>query len=281
MTSNNRFGLPHLGYGVGLRSVHYDHVTSVWPKVDWFEILSENYLTSGGRPARVLDQVRERYPIVMHGVSLSIGSTDPLDFDHLKRLKALADRVDVAWMGDHVCWTGVAGRNSHDLWPIPYTEESLDHVVRRIRTAQEVLERPLILENASTYLTFTSSTLSEQEFLRRMTEESDCGLLLDVNNVYVSCFNHGLDAQEYLHGIPMDRVVQLHLAGHADKGTHLLDTHGAPVVEEVWKLYRQVQQLTGGKSTLVEWDTDIPEFSVVEAELAKAREASVAVGVGP
>jgi uncharacterized protein (UPF0276 family) len=241
------------------------------PDVDWFEIISENFMDSGGRPRYVLDQIAERYPIVMHGVSLSIGSTDPLDFDYLKKLKRLASEVKARWVSDHLCWTGVARRNTHDLLPLPLNEQTLAHVVERVQTVQDYLERPLVLENPSTYVTFADSTLSEWEFLTRMAEEADCGLLLDVNNVYVSSVNHDFDPVEYVRSIPHGRVVQCHLAGHTNCGTHLIDTHDGEVIDPVWDLYRLAHQLTGGVSTLLEWDARIPEFPVVHAEVLKAR----------
>lgn len=280
---DNRWGFPDLGLGVGLRSVHYQHILDEAPAVDWFEIISENYIDTEGRQAWVLDQVASRYPIAMHGVSLSIGSTDPLDFDYLAKLKALAERVDARWMGDHVCWTGVAGRNGHDLLPIPYTEATLAHVVERVRVVQDFLERPLVLENPSTYLTFAADAMSEQEWVARMADEADCGLLLDVNNVYVSARNHDTDPWDYLDGVPYDRVVQIHLAGHTDKGTHCIDTHNDHVIETVWNLYGEVHRRTGGRATLLEWDEDIPTFQVVHDEVLKAkrwREAAVAVAGG-
>jgi uncharacterized protein (UPF0276 family) len=208
----------------------------------------------------------------MHGVSLSIGSTDPLNLDYVKKLKALADAVEARWVSDHVCWTGVAGRNSHDLLPLPYHEESLAHVVERIRIVQDVLERQLILENPSSYVTFTASTMSEAEFVARMAEEANCGLLLDVNNIYVSSRNHDFDPFAYLEAIPAQRVVQFHLAGHTNLGTHLIDTHDGHVVDPVWELYRRAHELTGGASTLLEWDAKIPAFPVVHAEVMKARQ---------
>jgi uncharacterized protein len=208
---------------------------------------------------------------VMHGVSMSIGSTDPLDREYLRKLKRLADHVSAAWVSDHLCWTGVLGRNLHDLLPMPYTEESLRHVVKRIRQVQDALERPLVIENPSTYVEFKASTLTEWEYLRRMAEDADCGLLLDVNNVYVSAFNHGYDPHEYLDGIPHDRVVQYHLAGHTNHGTHIIDTHSDHVIDQVWELYRHSCRLSGGRSTLVEWDEDIPAFGVVHAEAKKAK----------
>ncbi len=265
------FGLPNLGLGVGLRTVHFPHILEHWPAVDWFEIISENFMNSQGRPRHVLSQIAERYPIVMHGVSMSIGSTDPIDLDYLRALKALAQDVRPAWISDHLCWTGVLGRNSHDLLPLPLNEQTLRHVAARVTIVQEVLERPLILENPSSYVTFSDSTLSEPEFLTALCEMTDCGLLLDVNNVYVSCFNHDQDAGDYLNAIPFDRVVQVHLAGHSDHGTHIIDTHDHPVIDPVWALYEQVHTKTGGVATLLEWDARIPAFDVVHAEVLKAR----------
>jgi len=250
--------------------VHYQHILEHEPPVDWFEILSENYLATEGRPVRIVEQIAERYPIVMHGVSMSLGSADPLDFAYLKQLKALAQRVNAVWLGDHVCWTGVAGLNSHDLLPMPYDEANLRHLVKKVKAAQDFLERPLVLENASTYVTFKRSSMPEVEFIGRLAEEADCGLLLDVNNVYVSCRNHGWDAWEYLEQVPYDRVVQIHLAGHTDKGTHCVDTHSKPVIDEVWEYYAAVERKTGGRATLLEWDEDIPSFARTLAELKKA-----------
>ena len=281
MSVANRFGLPDLGLGVGLRSVHYAHILEHWPAVDWFEILSENYLARGGRSRRVLFEVAERYPVVMHGVSMSLGSTAPLDYEHLRKLKQLADETRAVWMGDHVCWTGTAHWNSHDLLPVPYDEPTLRHMIARVKEAQEILERPLVLENASTYVTFAHSTMPESVFLRELAEQADCGLLLDVNNIYVSCRNHGWDSEEYLREIPFDRVVQFHLAGHKDYGTHCIDTHSAPVVDEVWQLYGEVHRRTGGRATLLEWDQEIPTFDVVHAEVNKARRFRSAVEARP
>ncbi len=282
MVIENQWNLPDLGLGVGLRTAHFKHILSERPAVDWFEIISENFMNTEGRPLYVLDQVAERYPIVMHGVSLSIGSTDPLNFDYLRRLKALAARVNAVWVGDHVCWTGVAGRNGHDLLPIPYNQKTLAHLVGRIRTVQDFLERPLVLENPSTYMTFAASTMPEEEFIGRMAEEANCGLLLDVNNVYVTCRNHDLDPCQYLEGVPYQRVVQIHLAGHTDKGTHCIDTHDGPVIHPVWKLYANVMRRAGGRATLLEWDAKIPSFDEVHAEVLSAqrfREEQVAAVV--
>jgi uncharacterized protein (UPF0276 family) len=267
----NRWNLPDLGVGIGLRTTHFGEILGQRPPVDWFEVLSENFLRTGGRPLHVLDQVAERYPVVLHGVSLSIGSTAPLDFAYLGELKALAARTRAHWVSDHLCWTGVLGRNTHDLLPMPYTEDALRHVVGRLRQVQDFLERPFVLENPSSYVEFADSTMPEWEFLARMSEEADCGLLLDVNNVYVSSFNHGFDPHVYVDAIPADRVVQYHLAGHTHKGTHIIDTHSDHAVPEVWELYARSCRRTGNVSTLYEWDDNIPALAVVLAEAGKAR----------
>jgi uncharacterized protein (UPF0276 family) len=267
-----RLGHANLGLGVGLRTVHFQHILREQPAVDWFEIISENFIDSGGRPRYVLEQIAERYPVVMHGVSLSIGSTDPLNFEYLARLKRLAKEVGARWVSDHLCWTGVAGYNTHDLLPVPLDEETLTHVVRRVRIVQDILERPLVLENPSSYLTFAHQSMSEWEFLTRLSDETDCGLLLDVNNVYVSSVNHDFDPVEYVRNVPHERVVQFHLAGHTNCRTHLIDTHDGHVIDPVWELYRLAHQLTGGAATLLEWDARIPEFPVVHAEVLKAKQ---------
>ncbi len=266
----DRFGLPDLGVGVGLRTVHFGHILSTRPDVDFYEALTENFLDTGGRPLHVLDRVAERTPVVLHGVSMSIGGTDPLDFDYLRKVKALADRTKALWVSDHLCFTGVMGRNTHDLLPLPYTEETLRHVTARVKTVSEVLERPLVLENPSSYVEFRASTIPEWTFFDRLLRDADCGMLLDVNNVYVSSVNHGFDAVAYLDALPHDRVVQYHLAGHTDKGTYLLDTHSARVKDEVWSLFRHANALTGPRATLLEWDEDIPDFETVHGEAKKA-----------
>lgn len=263
--------LPKLGLGLGLRNVHFAEILAERPAVDWFEAISENFMDSGGRPRAILRELAGHYPIVLHGVSLSIGSSDPLNLDYLARLKRLADEVKPAWISDHLCWTGVLGVNSHDLLPMPLNEESLAHVVARVRRAQDVLERPLILENPSSYVRFAHSTMEEPEYLRRLAEETGCGLLLDVNNVYVSCFNAGTDPVAYLQDFPCESVVQMHLAGHQHCGTHIIDTHDRPVRPEVWDLYRLAWARTGGAATLLEWDGDIPAFATCHAELLKAK----------
>ncbi|MBB6170963.1 hypothetical protein HNR23_001023 [Nocardiopsis mwathae] len=266
-----RLGLPYLGFGVGLRAPHYSHVLTHRPPVDFFEVITENFLDVDGFPGHVLDRVAEAYPVVMHGVSMSIGSSDPLDLGYLRRVRHLADRCGAAWVSDHLCWTGVLGINTHDLLPMPFTERSLRHVVERIRVAQDVLERPLVLENPSSYLEYTASTLTEWEFLARMAEDADCGLLLDVNNVYVSARNHGFDPDTYLGAVPPDRVVQIHLAGHTDRETHVIDTHDRPVADRVWELYRGALERMGPVSTLLEWDDRIPPFPDLLDELCRAR----------
>jgi uncharacterized protein len=272
-SASPRENLPgHLGFGVGLRSVHFSHILREWPAVDWFEIISENFIDSGGRPRYVLEQIAERYPLVMHGVSLSIGSTDALEFAYLAKLKRLAREVNARWISDHLCWTGIAGRTTHDLLPLPLTEEALAHVAARVRTVQDFLERPLVLENPSTYVTYKADEMPEWEFLSRLAEETGCQLLVDVNNVYVSSRNHDFDPREYLRSISRSHVRQFHLAGHSDLGTHCIDTHDRSVIDTVWKLYREAVGLTGGAATLIEWDAQIPTFEEVHAEAKKARE---------
>jgi uncharacterized protein (UPF0276 family) len=266
----NRFSLPNLGIGVGLRTRHYAHIVEHTPAVDWFEIISENYMGTSGRPLYFLERVAERYPIVMHGVSLSIGSTAPLDRAYLHELKALRERIGARWVSDHLCWTGIAAHNTHDLLPLPYNEESLAHVIARVREVQDFLEAPLVLENPSSYLQLESSTFSEWEFLRLLADEANCGLLLDVNNVYVSAFNHGFAPSDYLAQLPWDRVVQLHVAGHTHCGTHIIDTHIGPVSEPVWQLLVQAHQKCEA-SVLLEWDAEIPDFEHTHAEARRAR----------
>jgi uncharacterized protein len=268
---SNRWNFPDLGLGIGLRTVHFEHILNNFPSVDWFEIISENYLDTGGRIMYILDRVAERYPVVLHGVSMSIGSTDPLDIEYLQKLKALAERVRAPWVSDHLCWTGVSGIDVHDLLPMPFTEESLRHTAARIRKVSEILERPLVLENQSTYAEFASSTMTEWEFFTNLMEEADCGILFDINNVYVSAYNHGFDPKVYIDSIPSEYVVQYHLAGHTNKGTHIIDTHNDHVIDEVWELYHRACERIGNRATLLEWDDDIPEFDVVHSEVLKAK----------
>ncbi|MGH1577245.1 MNIO family bufferin maturase [Planktotalea sp.] len=263
--------LPKLGLGVGLRNEHFNHILSERPDVDWFEAISENFMDSGGRPGWVIRQIAKHYPVVLHGVSMSIGSTDPLNEDYLKKLKTLADDVQAKWVSDHLCWTGVLSVNSHDLLPLPLNQETLNHVIARVHHVQETLARPLILENPSTYASFQNSDISEPDFLRAMSDATGCGLLLDVNNVYVSCFNDGSDPLDYLNAFPFERVVQMHLAGHTHCGSYLLDTHDQPVTHGVWELFRLAWQRTNGASTLLEWDGDVPAFADLHQEVLKAR----------
>ena len=267
----NQLQLPNLGLGLGLRNQHFDYILENQPKVDWFEIISENFMDSGGRPRHVLNQIAEQYPVVMHGVSLSIGSTDPIDFDYLKKLKKLAKDINAVWVSDHLCWTGVLSVNSHDLLPIPINEQTLNHVCKRVEIVQDFLERPLILENPSTYLSFHDSEMLEHDFLGQMAERTNCGLLLDVNNVYVSGFNNDYSPSEYIEAIPADRIVQMHLAGHQHCGDYIIDTHDREVASYVWELFRLAWQKTGGTTTLLEWDGNIPDFETCFDELQKAR----------
>jgi uncharacterized protein len=266
-----RLGLPDLGVGVGLRVPHYEHIFESRPAVDWFEIISENFMVAGGRPLDNLERALESYRIVNHGVSLSIGGTDPLDREYLGKLKVLLKKTGSPWVSDHLCWTGAHGKNLHDLLPLPYTEEAVKHVARRAREVQDFLECNFVLENVSSYLTYTASAMTEHEFLAAIVEEADCGILLDVNNIYVSAYNHGFDPNEYVDAIPAHRIVQYHLAGHTHRGKYILDTHSAPVVDPVWDLYRRACARTGNVSTLLEWDEDIPSFDALMAEAEKAR----------
>jgi uncharacterized protein len=263
---------PFLGFGLGLRPQHYQEILDGTPAIDWFEIISENYLIAGGQPLHMLDQIVERYPVVMHGVSLSIASTAPLDLDYLRGLKTLAKRVNPKWISDHLCWTGVHGVNLHDLLPIPYTEEALNHVVDRVGQVQDFLGRRLTLENVSSYVTFGQSEMTEWEFVSEVANRADCWLLFDVNNVYVSAFNHGYDPLTFLNGIPADRVVQFHMAGHSHMGTHIIDTHDHPVCEDVWELYAAALKRFGRVSTMIERDDNIPPLDELLLEVARTRE---------
>jgi uncharacterized protein (UPF0276 family) len=262
---------PSLGFGLGLRPKHYHEILDGRPPIDWFEIISENYMVEGGKPLDFLDRVASRYPIVMHGVSLSIGSTDPLDERYLRDLKSLADRIKPAWISDHLCWTGIRRINLHDLLPLPYTPATLRHVAGRVRKVQDRLGRPLVIENPSTYLEFNASTMPEWEFLARLCDETECLILLDVNNIYVSAFNHGFDPLDYLRQIPSQRVQQFHLAGHANHETHIIDTHDAPVIDPVWNLYAQALRHCGPVATMIERDDRIPPLPELIAELERAR----------
>ncbi len=262
----------HIGHGIGLRTAHYtrlleDDVAGV----DWFEIVSENFFEPGGRPWAVLERVRAQVPVVAHGVSLGSGDTDPVDSRYIALLRALVERLEPAWVSDHLCWTALDGRRSHDLLPLPYTEESLAHVVARVREVQELLGTRIALENPSSYVAYPESRIPEQEFLSEVARRADCAILLDVNNVIVSAYNHGFNPFQYVDGIAHERVVQIHLAGHTDRGSYLFDTHVGPVPPAVWALYRHAVRLAGPVPTLVEWDGDVPSFDDVAAEAARAR----------
>ncbi len=268
---------PYLGFGLGLRPAHYADILEGEPAVDWFEILSENYMVEGGRPLRILDEIRARWPVVMHGVSLSIASTSPLDMDYLARLKALAERVEPKWISDHLCWTGVHGVNLHDLLPIPYTHEALEHVVERVARVQDYLGRRIALENVSSYVAFEASEMEEWTFLSEVARRADCWLLLDVNNVYVSAFNHGYDAKAFIDAMPAERVIQIHVAGHEHNGSHIIDTHDHAVDDAVWDLYAHAMARLGPVSTMIERDDRIPPLAALLDELAVARDIAARV----
>lgn len=271
---------PRLGFGVGLRSEHYPDVLDGPRRSDWFEAISENYMDSRGRPLDVLERVRRDHPIALHGVALSIGSADPLNRDYLHRLRQLIERIDPALVTDHLCWTGVDGRPLYDLLPLPYTDEVLAHVVQRVVEVQDRLGRRIALENPSTYVAFRHSTMPEWEFLAAVAMQADCGILLDINNVYVSACNLGFDPLRYLDGIPPERVAQFHLAGYTDMGSYLFDTHSAPVSPAVWQLYAHAVARCGTVSTLVEWDAEIPSFERLCAEAAQARQIAETTSAG-
>jgi uncharacterized protein (UPF0276 family) len=262
---------PYLGFGLGLRPPHYTEILANEPKVDWFEILTENYLVPGGKPLYYLDQIQARYPIVMHGVSLSIGSASPIDLPYLNQVAALAKRVNAYWISDHLCWTGLKPLNMHDLLPIPYTLEAVKHIAQKIIQVQEVLGQRILIENVSSYLSYTHSEMSEWEFLTEVVTRADCGILLDINNIYVSAFNHGFDPMTYLNAIPIQRVQQIHLAGHRHFDTHIIDTHDQPVIASVWELYAKAIQRFGAISTMIERDDNIPPFLELVAELNIAK----------
>ena len=264
------FSGKYLGHGVGLRPKHYGSMIEARPPVDWVEAISENFMAPGGRPVDVLERVRQEVPVVLHGVSLSIGSVDPLSADYLESLRSLVERVQPTWVSDHLCWGSHGGRYVHDLLPLPYTEEALSHVVERVSQVQDKLRRQILLENVSSYVGFKESTMSEWDFLAEIARRADCGILLDLNNIYVSARNHSFDPLTYLNAIPVDRVGQFHLAGHSDKGKYLLDTHDHPVGPPVWELYRAALARFGRISTLIEWDDAVPELEVLLAQSQQA-----------
>jgi uncharacterized protein (UPF0276 family) len=262
---------PFLGYGLGLRRQHYDDVLDSKPDVDWFEIISENYMVQGGKPLHYLNKIRELYPIVMHGVSLSIGSTEPLDFGYLKQLKKLTEQVEPVWLSDHLCWTGVDKLNMHDLLPLPYTEEAIDHVVERVARVQDYLGRQMLLENVSSYISYSESQLSEWDFLREVAQRADCLILLDINNIYVSAFNHGFDPSIYLQAMPAERIYQIHLAGHTQENNLIIDTHDHPIADPVYDLYAEAVERFGRVSTMIERDDHIPPLTDLLQELEQVR----------
>ena len=264
--------LPFLGYGLGLRTEHYNAILESKPNIDWFEALSENYMIPGGKPLQYLDRIRENYPVVLHGVSLSIGSTAPINTDYLRDLRKLVDRVEPAWISDHLCWTGVHGQNMHDLLPLPYTEETALHVAERVGIVQDYLGRQILLENVSSYASYVDSTMTEWEFIDLIAEKADCLLLLDVNNIYVSSYNHQFDAKTFIDGIPKRRVQQIHLAGHSNQGDYIIDTHDAPVIDPVWDLYSYALSRFGAVSTMIERDDQMPELEELVQELQIARD---------
>jgi uncharacterized protein len=259
------------GFGLGLRTPHYETMLGEPHAIDWLEIITENYLVPGGKPLHYLERIRERFPVVMHGVSLSIGTTDALDREYLSAVGQLSRRIEPAWISDHLCWTGVEGRNMHDLLPLPYTEEALATVVARVDEVQERLGRQILLENVSSYLEYRTSEMTEWEFLSEVARRADCAILLDINNIYVSSVNHGFDASAYLRAIPKERVRQFHLAGHSDLDGHLIDTHDHPIAAPVWELYREAVAHFGQVPTMIERDDNIPALSELVAELDMAR----------
>jgi uncharacterized protein (UPF0276 family) len=263
---------PYLGYGLGLRAEYYNTILDQQPDVDWLEIISENYMVDGGKPLSYLDKFRERYPLVMHGVSLSIGSTDPLNKEYLRQLKALVDRIDPVWVSDHLCWTIHGGLNAHDLLPLPYTQAAIEHVVDRIGQVQDFLGRRMLMENVSSYVTYTESEMSEWEFFSSVVDKADCLMLLDINNIHVSAVNHRFDPVDYINAVPAGRVQQIHLAGHTDYGDFIIDTHDHPVVDSVWDLYEYAIQRFGPVSTMIERDDNFPPFEELMTELDHARQ---------
>ncbi len=257
--------------GIGLRPQHYQTILADLPKVPWFEALTDNYMNDGGLPLHYLQLIRSHYPISFHGVGLSIGSSDPLDPQYLQRLKSLIDRFQPAHISDHLCWSAINGLHGNDLFPIPYTQEAIKHVAQRIDAVQNFLGQRILIENVSSYLSYQESEMSEAEFLAEVLVEADCYLLCDVNNIYVSAVNHGISAQDYLQHLPAERVKEMHLAGFEDQGDYLLDTHGEAVHEPVWALYQLALERFGSVPALIEWDTNIPDFEVLEAERDKAQ----------
>jgi uncharacterized protein (UPF0276 family) len=271
MAANRFNGYTDYGIGIGLRIPHYRHILEKQPVVDWFEIISENYMLDGGRPLAVLDAILEQYRVVQHGVSMYFGSVDPLNREHLKRLKDLTRRTKTPWLTDHLCWGSVDGRYTHDLMPLPYTWEAIEVTAQKVRQVQDFLEIPVCVENVSSYAEFRESEMTEWEFLNEVVEKADCGILLDVNNIYVSSVNHNFDPHVYVDSVPAERVAQIHIAGHSKYEKYILDTHDHPVIDPVWSLYAQAIRRCGPTATLLEWDDKIPSFDEVHGEALKAK----------
>jgi len=268
----NRFnGNTDYGVGIGLRVPHYGHIFSKKPIVDWFEIISENFMVEGGRPRKILDQILDQYRVVQHGVSMYFGSAEPLNREHLKRLKALVKRTKTPWLTDHLCWGSVDGRYTHDLLPMPYTFEAARKTAAKIREARDFLEVSIAVENVSSYAEFHVSEMTEWEFLNEVVEDADCGILLDVNNIYVSAQNHNFDPFDYVNSVPAGRVAQIHIAGHTKYRKYVIDTHDHPVIDPVWALYARAIERVGPTATLLEWDDRIPSFDDVHREALKAK----------
>jgi uncharacterized protein (UPF0276 family) len=264
--------IPNLGIGIGLRIPHYDDIFEKQPDIDWFEIISENFMVDGGKPLENLYRILERYPVVQHGVSLAIGSPDPLDFDYLKKLKALTKITKTPWVSDHLCWGRLPGAHYHDLLPLPYTKEVIQYVAERARIVQDYLELPFALENLSSYVAYKKDEMTEWEFYGAIVEKADIAMMLDVNNIYVSSRNHGFDPKIYYENLPLERVIQIHLAGHSDYNAYVLDTHDNYVCDEVWKIYAEVYPKTRGVSTLLEWDDNFISFQQTWEEALKAKQ---------
>ncbi len=271
MNQHQSVKYPNLGFGLGLRVNHYEHILTHKPTIDWFEILTENYIVHGGNPLYYLEKIRQDYPIVMHGVSLSIGSTDPLNYSYLNQVKQLANAIDAKWISDHLCWTGLNGKNTHDLLPIPYTEEAIKHVAERVMQVQEFLNCRILLENVSCYVSYKESEMTEWEFLTEVANRADCLILLDINNIYVNSYNHNFNPYDFINYVPIQRVQQFHLAGHLNCGDYIIDTHDHPIINSVWELYAAATQRFQNVSTMIERDDNIPTFSELFKELEYAK----------
>ncbi|HTM63427.1 MAG TPA: DUF692 domain-containing protein [Gammaproteobacteria bacterium] len=274
---NRTISRPNLGFGLGLRTEHYQDILANRPDVDWFEIITENYLIPGGKPHYYLDSIREHYPMVMHGVSMSIGSSDPLDMTYMQQVKNLAAKIKPEWISDHLCFTGIHGKNTHDLLPLPYTDECVMHLANKIQQAQDFLGQRILIENVSSYITYHQSQMTEWEFLKNISESADCLILLDINNIYVSSINHRFDPIEYINAVPRERVWQIHLAGHSDMGNYIIDTHDDDIIDPVWELYSTALQRFGFVSTMIERDDNIPSLQKLISELQLARNIAATV----